>query len=523
MASKKNLHPDLSGIETAQLEERLRTGQLTTSDVEHLLKILALFSTLRQLLHKRSLGLLTLLRRMFGVKSEPHNASDDERPREKSNDGNGGHGRRGRDGYPGAERFPVEHPDLKPKQKCPECNKGRLYEAEPAVDYAWEGTAPLHLTIYLLQKLLCPECKTSFTAPSPGEGLSRTVDDSQDSMKTGTVDANASANAMVAGMRFEYGVPHYRLAKIQERRGMALPAANQDRMIKQVAFSAAPVHEVLVRMAADGELLQSDDTKMKILNCLKNGQDPPIKRTQTTVIISHVKGRAITLHVTGPSQAGANVSAILASRSEDLEPPIHMCDGLSANNLTENAVVANCLDHARRKFYDLRTSYKDEVNYILSELQKVYLVDREVKELPANERLAMHLKLSKPTLDSLHQWMPDQFTERNVEPNSPLGKAINYSFRRWPELTRFLEMPGVPLSNSDTEQAIKWAICHRKNSLFYRTQNGARNGDIIQSIIKTCNSANVNSFDYLVALQENRSRVYANPEMWLPWNYRSHL
>jgi hypothetical protein len=65
---------------------------------------------------------------------------------------------------------------------------------------------------------------------------------------------------MVAGMRFEYGVPHYRLAKIQERRGMALPAAKQDRMIKQVAFSAVSVHEARVRLAADGELLQSDDT-----------------------------------------------------------------------------------------------------------------------------------------------------------------------------------------------------------------------------------------------------------------------
>jgi hypothetical protein len=523
MASKKNPHLDLSGIETAKLEERLRTGQLTTSDVEHLLKILSLFSTLSQLLHKRSLGLLTLLRRMFGVKSESHKDADGERPRDRSNSGDGGHGRRGRDGYPGAERFPVEHPSLKPKQKCPECNKGRLYETEPAVDYAWEGNAPLNLTIYLLQRLLCPECKTSFTAPSPGEGLAHTVDDNQDQMKAGIVDANAGANAMVAGMRFEYGVPHYRLAKIQERRGMALPASNQDRMIKQVAFSAAPVHESLIRMAADGELLQSDDTRMKILGHLKNGQDPPLKKTQTTVIISHVKGRAITLHVTGTSQAGVNVSNVLESRTDGLPPPIHMCDGLGANNLSEEAIVANCMDHARRKFYDLHSSYKEEVNYILSEMQKVYLVDKKAKNLSPSERLVMHRDLSKPTMDSLHQWMLDQFQSRRVEPNSPLGKAINYCLKRWPELTRFLEIPGVPLSNSDTEQAIKWAICHRKNSLFYKTQNGARNGDIIQSIIKTCNSAGVNSFDYLVALQENRSRVYESPELWLPWNYRANL
>lgn len=523
MASKRKPDLDLSEIETAQLEQRLRSNQLTNTDVEHLLKILTLVQTLRQLLHKRSLGLLSLMRRMFGIKSEPHKpSSETNKPKEKST-GSNGHGRRGRDGYPGAERIPVEHPDLKPKQKCPECHTGRLYEAEPAVDYSWQGNAPINLTIYLLQRLQCPECKTSFTAPSPGKGLVSTVDDSQDQMKTGTVDANASANAMVAGLRFEYGVPHYRLAKIQERRGMALPASNQDRMIKQVAYSAAPIYECLAAIAADGELLQSDDTKMKILDHLKSGQDPPIKKTQTTVIISHVQGRAITLHVTGQSQAGANVSKILESRSENLPDPIHMCDGLSANNLTEDAIVAHCLDHARRKFYDIRSSYTEETNYILGELQKVYLIDRETKDLTADERLAKHRKLSKPTLDSLEIWMKNQFENRRVEPNSPLGNAIKYSLKRWTELTRFLEIPGVPLSNTETERAIKWAICHRKNSLFYKTQNGAKNGDIIQSIIKTCNSSNVNSFDYLVALQENRTRVYSNPEQWLPWNFRSNL
>lgn len=160
------------------------------------------------------------------------------------------------------------------------------------------------------------------------------------------------------------------------------------------------------------------------------------------------------------------------SRTDGLPPPIHMCDGLSANNLSEDAVVANYMDHAQRKFYDLHSSYKEEVNYILSEMQKVYLVYKEAKKLSPGERLAMHRDLSKPTMDSLHQWMLDQFQSCRVEPNSPLGKAITYCLKRWTELTRFLDIPGVPLSNSETEQAIKWAICHRKNSLFYKTQNG---------------------------------------------------
>jgi len=52
-------------------------------------------------------------------------------------------------------------------------------------------------------------------------------------------------------------------------------------MIKQVALSAAPVFDELVRLAADGELLHSNDTRMKVLNHLKNGDDPPLKKGPT--------------------------------------------------------------------------------------------------------------------------------------------------------------------------------------------------------------------------------------------------
>ena len=67
----------------------------------------------------------------------------------------GRQGRYGRDGYAGAEKIDVKHPDLSPRQKCPGCKKGRLTEVEAAVDYAWQGQAPLKLDIYLLQRLLC--------------------------------------------------------------------------------------------------------------------------------------------------------------------------------------------------------------------------------------------------------------------------------------------------------------------------------------------------------------------------------
>ena len=90
-------------------------------------------------------------------------------------------------------------------------------------------------------------------------------------------------------------------------------------------------------------------------------------------------------------------------------------------------------------------------------------------------------------------------------------------------MTLFLRVEGAPLSNDETERAIKPLVVYRKNSLFYKTENGAETGDVIQSIIQTCNQNGVNSFDYLTALQEHRAKVLASPEAWLPWNYLDQI
>jgi len=86
-------------------------------------------------------------------------------------------------------------------------------------------------------------------------------------------------------------------------------------------------------------------------------------------------------------------------------------------------------------------------------------------------------------------------------------------------LTTFLRVPGAPLDSSWAERAIKIAIRHRRNSLFYKTPRGAEVGDTFMSIIHTCTQNNVNPYDYLNSLQRYGPSVEATPELWLPWNY----
>lgn len=119
--------------------------------------------------------------------------------------------------------------------------------------------------------------------------------------------------------------------------------------------------------------------------------------------------------------------------------------------------------------------------------------------------------------------MTVQFEEKLVEPNSGLGKAFSYMLKHWDALMLFLKVEGAPLDNNICEQALKRAILHRKNSLFYKTLHGAYIGDLFMSIIHTCRLSKVNPFDYLIALQKNSSEVFKNPQKWLPWNYKDEV
>ena len=87
-------------------------------------------------------------------------------------------------------------------------------------------------------------------------------------------------------------------------------------------------------------------------------------------------------------------------------------------------------------------------------------------------------------------------------------------------LSRFLQVPGAPLENNVAERALKLFIRQRKNSLFYKTEHSAYIASVLTSLIATCLHAGVNAVDYLVALQEHRSEVFADPGAWLPWAYQ---
>lgn len=426
-----------------------------------------------------------------------------------------GHGRTKAQDYTGARWVRVAHPQLKPGDPCPQCSKGAVRtQPSPGIALRIVGAPPISATGYAMERLRCDTCGHVFTAPTPPEAGQQKYD--------------PSVGATVALLRYGSGIPHYRLARLQKSLGVPMPESTQWETMKPLAQQAQPILEELITQAAQSPVIHHDDTTMRILDLRRPGSatlaqmDPQRKGTFTSNILAYVEDRPVALYFTGWQHAGENLAAVLRQGGAELDPPIQMCDALSRNQSPEfKTLLAHCLSHGRREFVSVAGDFPELCRHMLESLGEVYRVDAQAKErvMTPEQRLVHHQTHSQLVMDQLHTWMREQIDRKQVEPNSGLGQAIGYMIRHWKPLTLFLRQAGAPLDNNICERALKMAILHRKNSLSYKTLNGARTGDLFMSLIHTCRLNGLNPFDYLMAIATHPEAVQLIPKAWLPWNY----
>jgi len=434
-----------------------------------------------------------------------------------------GHGRIAAAAYPHAACTQVEHDRARVGDTCPQCAHGRLYRLrEPERIVRITGQPPLVARTWELDRLRCSGCGGVLTAPAPPEAQGDKYDE--------------RAAAIMALLRYRVGTPLHRLDRLQRNLETPVPASTQWEVVRDRVDAAVPVHDELCRRAAAGRVLHNDDTSVRILELMgkrraelvTQGELPDPDRTGlfTTGIVSITADGPIALFCSGRKHGGENFTALLAARDPNLPPPIHMCDGLDRNRPHGHVVIENnCLAHGRRHVVDEADNFPAECRHVLEALGKVFKTDEQCKEqaLSDAERLAVHQRDSAPVMAELRRWMRAELDEKRVEPNSGLGDAFEYLLKRWDKLTLFLRVPGAPLDNNICERALKMAIRHRNNSLFYRSQRGARVGDIYMALIYTAELHGENPFEYLVALFTHPADVTADPAAWLPWTFRDTL
>ncbi len=580
----KSPKPEIIEMSPAEFDElmlRAEQGTFDQADYVKILDVLKAYFYMLQLIDKKSISIARLRQILFGASTEKtsnvlgdkestsaangkqgadgnqqhggghqtdvHQAADGESASAAASAPTGeekpkkpGHGRNGAAAYAGATRVRIRHSSLRPGAPCPECAKGKAYAmAEPGTLIRLIGQASLAGRIYELEKLRCNLCGQIFTAQPPADAAAEKYD--------------FTAVSMIAMLKYGMGFPFNRLDQLQENLEIPLPASTQWEIVSAAVPAFEPVLEEMIRQAAQGEVLHHDDTNVRILELMgerarkaafeeSNVEESKVEQSNaedgadvdsdsrtglfTSGVVAISGEIPIALFFSGRKHAGENLLDLLRRRATDLPPPIQMCDALSRNMPGElKTIIANCLAHGRRRFVEVHERFPAECRYVLEAFKTIYANDASTHKdnLSVQERLVFHQTHSGPVMVELRTWLKRQFDERRVEPNSGLGAAINYLLKHWDKLTLFLRVAGAPLDNNICERALKKAILHRKNSLFYKTQNGAKVGDLYMSLIYTCQLNGVNPFDYLTELQRHADEVAAAPAAWLPWNYDLQL
>ena len=490
----------LEAVELLRLEERLARGELPVDAHPILLEALRHLIRCR---YRRGAARATTERRR-----KRRNSTEIRKK---------GHGRNGADDYPSAEHVAVAHPDLKAGDLCPEplC-PGKLYDTHVTnKDVELKAQPPIQATVYERQVLRCASCQKTFTAPLPPEAHGAKY--------------HPRVDAILSVMRYALGMPHHRLAQWQRWAGVPLSASTQFERVEAMANAVFPVLRHMETIAANRPLLQSDDTGARILTLLaENKTRAPDERTGifTTGIVARGFDGAlptIVLYASGRRHAGENLDRLLKQRTVEAGDVIHMADASSMAPSSSRRITANCIAHARRYFIEAYQAFPEHCERVLEDIATIYQHDDKTRGMDPNRRLAYHQQHSRPVMEALYKWIEEQFRERVVEPNSRLGKAFSYVKNHWRGLTRFFEVPGVPLDNNETERELKPSQRHRKNSLFFKTEAGADVADVLLSMIRTCVANSVDPVHYLTTIATHAKQARLSPEPWLPWTYQQTL
>jgi transposase len=532
--AKRDEIPRTTPAEVENLIRQIRAANLDPGSKDKIERLLRTVMALVDMLERRNTSIKKLREMIFGRRTEKLHAKKSDGADNKSESGTDeqdsplastdrdlsrernsmqekqrrkGHGHRAATEYSGARKVHCRHAELKAGDHCPAplCG-GRLYNLnEPTRLLQFTGNPLITATNYEREVLRCAKCQDRYVAPLP-EGVN---DERYD----------ATCHATIALMKYGGGLPWHRQAGLQAMAGVPLAEATLWERCEATADAALSVYLLLMRQAAAGEVMHTDDTRVRILCCLKEDEEEKGRATNTSGIVVKTGERRIALYFSGRRHAGENLAELLKLRAQGLARPIQMSDALAANTSVEKEVITSyCLVHARRTVFELKETYPAACEVVLNAVGKVYQHEAEAAELSLEQRLAYHREKSGPVMTELKQWMEAQFSERSVEPNSSLGKALRYWLNHWDELTVWLRVPGTPLDNNECERALKQFILMRKNSLFYKTEHGAAVGDILASLIQTCRLNGVNAWDYLARIIRNKSEARRNPDLYLPWS-----
>jgi transposase len=301
--------------------------------------------------------------------------------------------------------------------------------------------------------------------------------------------------AHVAVSKYADHLPLYRLEGIFKRFGVELSRSTMCDWMATIADLLAPIVKLMLSKILNSKVVQNDDTTVPVQDHDGKG----IKTGRLWVSIGDHDHHYVVYTYT-PDRSAAGPEEIFKDFKGYLQADAYSgYDGLYKSG---DIVEVGCMMHARRKFYEARTSDPQRSHQALAWISLLYDVERDAKKRQTADyeafvafRHDLRNERSRPIFDKLHAWLEAELPK--VLPKSPIGEAIQYALNHWEALKRPLEAGFLELDNGACERAFKPVAIGRKNWLFAGSDNGGETAAVLMSLCTTCKELEIDPQAYL--------------------------
>jgi transposase len=370
----------------------------------------------------------------------------------------------------------VEHQLPEAGLPCPECGEQRHKIGEEISEQLEFVPASLHVIQHVRFKYACRSCQEHvIMAGKPAQPIDRGL-------------PGPGLLAYTITSKYSDHLPLYRLEDIFARHGVELSRSTMCAWMRRSAELLRPLYNLMVARVLASKIIWTDDTPVPVL-------DRTLPKTR--------QGRFWVY--AGDDRHPYSVYDYTASRSRD--GPEHFLKGFQGylqadafagyDRLCAGPGVTEvaCWAHARRKFYDARTTAPVLAHEALARIGQLYDVERRAKEWSAVDRGALRQRESVALLNSFGDWLVEQ--KLRVLPKSPGGQAISYALANWQALCRYPEDGELSIDNNLSERALRAQAVGRKNWLFVGSDNGGRTAAVLFSMTASCKRHGIDPFRYL--------------------------
>jgi len=315
--------------------------------------------------------------------------------------------------------------------------------------------------------------------------------------------ATAALLAYIIIAKFIDALPLYRQENQFSRLGIDLSRATMANWMIRVADRCQPLMPLLRQEIRSGPLICADETTLQVLN------EPGRKNTTKSyawIFRGGAEENPAVMFEYHPTRAGKAARDFL----EDYKGYVQS-DGFSGYNALEEIdgiTLCGCWAHARRKFVDVVKADKASkksgkmraADIALKHIRKLYAIEKEAKDLTAEERFQLRQEKAKPVLDNFGLWLRETYPK--TPPKGELGKAIYYSLQQWQRLNVYLEDGRLRPDNNLAENAIRPFVIGRKNWLFSGSPAGAHASATLYSLVETAKLNKLEPYSYMRYLLE---------------------